>query len=341
MIGSAPVHHSFMQKPFADAWAFEVLGHISGREAFETSHIELKSQVVPPKDFASQLAGLANAARWHPVLVLFGVDRRTFPGIQPFEVGDWYASLRASFEYGHAPDLAYSNFLLFGSKTIGVFLFDSDNPPYVIGGGKKGGAREVPWRYGSATGPAGRSELLQLLSQKIEDPEIEVLKLELQNSNQRNMRLRAEIFLYPAQRSEVVIPYHRISISASESGGEELTFPTSVSLSPVNTHSSLAKLTDSAVVVPSPSRLQLVGFSPDRQRISSDAESVDIRVSMRPAHFEHSITFSRQVRRRDYPDTNPYWELPENHSVPLQAIADTLPRVNLPSSRAPRFNPEF
>lgn len=330
-----------MQKPFADAWALEVLGHIAARQAFETSHIELKSRVIPPKDFASQLAGLANAARWHPVLVLFGVDRRTFPGIEPFEIGDWYTSLRASFEYGHAPDLAYSNFVLFNERTIGVLLFETDNPPYIIGGGKKGGPREMPWRYGSLTGPAGRSELLQVLSHKVGDPEIEVFKLELKIAEPTNMLFRGEIFLYPAQGSEIVIPFHRITISATEPGGQDITFPTSISLTPVNTHSSLAKLTDSAIVVPSPSRLQLVGFSPNGQRISADAAVVDIRVSMRPAHFDHAVSFSRRLNRREHPDVESYWELPESHANPLRSVVEDLPRVSLPSVKVPRFTPGF
>jgi hypothetical protein len=331
-----------MLKPLADAWALEVLTHIASREAFETTHIELKSQVVPPRNFAAQLGGLANAARWHPVLVLFGIDRRSSPGIQTFEVGDWYASLRASFEYGHAPELAYSNFVLFKDKTVGVLLFNTDNPPYVIGGGKKGGPRDVPWRYGSNTGSAGRSELLQMLSQKIGEPEIEVFKVELKASEPMNMLARLELFIYPAKDSELVIPFHRIMISASETpGDEEISFPTSVSLTPVNTHSSLSTLTDSAVVVPSPSRLQLVGFSLKGQRVSIDAPTIDVRVSILPAHFDHPVTFSRQLSRRDHPDVKAYWELPESHADRLRTIADDLPRINLPHVKSPRFTPGF
>src|SRR6202171_16867 len=152
-----------MRKPEADAWILETLHHIADGSPFETPHIELKQVVIPAKDFARQLAGMANAARWHPVLVLFGADRKGIVHITPFEVGDWYEALRAQFEYGHAPALLYQNFVQFEGKIVAGFVFDTNNPPYVIGEGKKGGPRDVPWRYGSNTGPAGRYELLTVL----------------------------------------------------------------------------------------------------------------------------------------------------------------------------------
>src|SRR5258706_15971592 len=127
---------TLMRRPEADTWILETLHHIAARSPFETTHVELKRQVVPAKEFSRQFAGLANAARWSPVLVIFGADRKGICGIAPFEVGDWYAELRSQFEYGHAPGLLYQNFLLFQGHTVGTFVFDSSNPPYVIGQGK-------------------------------------------------------------------------------------------------------------------------------------------------------------------------------------------------------------
>jgi len=334
-----------MFKPAADAWAIDVLQHIRKRQTFETNHVELKSQIVDPKKFAPQLAAAANAARWHPVLLLFGAERKAgLTGIEPFEAGDWFQSVRAEFEIGHAPLLAYQTFLMFEEMTFGVFVFDSDNPPYVIGRGKKGGPREVLWRYGSNSTPAGREELLAMLLPRAQDPEVEPLTAELKLTRDRHLQLRMDMFVYPAPSSDaLVVPFHRVQVRVASARGSVESLRKSVSMVPPRQPSSLAKLLDSAVAIPGPSKLELVAFSEEDVQVTADDVELSIVCTVHPARFDHPFTFSTSLQRREHPDYLGYWEREEQHDVPLYTAADNVREIKeqlarwAPKTRFPTF----
>jgi hypothetical protein len=299
-----------MRKPEADAWILETLHHISFRTPFETTHLELKKQLVPPKDFAAQLAGLANAARWSPVLVIFGADRSEICGLSPFEVGDWYAELRAVFEYGHAPSILYQNFLLFDGKTVAAFVLETADPPYVIGPGKKGSSREVPWRYGSNTGPAGRHELLRLLIQQTRNPEIEVIGGEIVVGASEQLQCQIEAFVAPASGAPpLMIPNHRIHIVASAPGGEVVTLPLTTSVVPHNPNASSSQLTDSGVVLPFAGYLRFGGFSVHGQLLPLSAPEITADISFLPANFEAPVRFRAHLASRPRDKWKAYWEV--------------------------------
>lgn len=258
--------------------------------------------------------------------MLVGVDQRDgITGVDHFEVGDWLAQLRSRFEYGHAPHLAHSTFLRFKEKTVGVFVFETDATPYVVGSGKKGGPREIPWRYGSNTGPAGRAELLRVLLRRAANPEIEVRKAEVRYSDATHGSVSVELFVYPSQSfPELVVPFHRIEVQARDSAGTLAAFSASVSMRPRNPQSSLAKLSDGAVVISAPSLLKLHAAAETQITISPDATRVDLTISFRPAHFDTPVTVRIAVHRREHPDHRGYWELPEHHGERLDTVQDAL-----------------
>jgi hypothetical protein len=325
-----------MFKPAADAWALEVARQVVDREAFETTHVELKAEVPDPRKFARQFAGLANAARWHPILVLLGLDQqRGLVGVERFEVGDWYQSLRSSFEYGEGPALVFQNFLTFNHKDLAAFVFETDNPPYVLGASKQGGEREVPWRYGSNTGVAGRRELLTMLLRRTSDPEVEFVKAELRLSRNGALTARAEIFIYPASTDEeLAIPLHRISVQVVDPHGAVQELPNDVSLRPLS-ESSRAKVVDAAVVIPAVSKLQLIARSEPPVAIAGDASQLDLSFSVRPARTSTPIRFTVTVARRDHPDGQSYWELAEHHKLRLHTNADALRELEEMAQRFP------
>lgn len=325
-----------MFKPAADAWALEVARQVVGRETFETTHVELKVEVPDPKKFARQFAGLANAAGWHPVLLLFGLDRKQgLVGVQSFEVGDWYQSLRSLFEYGEAPALVYQNFLAFDEKQLAAFVFETDNPPYVVAESKQGGAREVPWRYGANTGVAGRRELLSLLLRRVADPEVEFTKVELRVSDE-GVRVTAELFIYPAPSSdELAIPVHRVEVQIVDARGTVHQLLDEVRLRPVS-DSSRAKLVDATVIVPGASKLHLAARGAAPTLVAADSRDMELSLTFRPARATTPIRFVTKVDKRDHPDWKGYWELPEQHGTPLHTNADALREIEEVTDRFSR-----
>src|SRR5205823_5906591 len=144
---------------------------------------------------------------------------------------------------------------------VAAFVFDTENPPYVIGQGKKGSPREVPWRYGSNTGTAGRYELLSVLLQRARDPEVDILGGYLCVSGAGQLQCQIDTFVAPgAQPQPLVIPNHRIDLVAHDDIGRSVSLPLTTEVGPRNPNASSAKLTDAGVVVPVASRLVFGGF---------------------------------------------------------------------------------
>jgi hypothetical protein len=332
---SAPLYDMF--KPAADAWALEVARQVVEREVFETTHVELKAEVPHPKKFVRQFAGLANAAAWHPVLLLLGLDRQAgVVGVEPFEIGDWYQSLRSLFEYGEAPALVYQNFLTFNDKQLAAFVFETDNPPYVVGESKQGGHREVPWRYGSNTGVAGRRELLSVLLRRMADPEVEFTKAELRMSEEGALRITAELFVFPAPDSnEIAIPVHRTEVHIVDTHGTVQVLPDEVKIRPVNDKSE-AKLVDEVVVVGGVCKLQLSAQCEAPSAIAVDSSAIDLSFTIHPAQVSAPIRYTTTITRREHPDWRAYWELPQHHSRELHTNAAALEEIARVASRFPK-----
>jgi hypothetical protein len=331
-------HYTFMFKPAADAWVLQVVHQITAHAPFEITHVELKSQLPDPKKFASHLAGLANAAGAHPVLVLIGVDQNHgLVGCPAFEVGDWYQTLRSCYEYGEAPTLAYANILEMDEKTIAALVFESDNPPYVVGDSKQGGPRTVPWRYGSNTGVAGRRELLSILLRRKREPELEFMKAELR-ARKDVVQAHVDVFVYPAEPAdEITIPLHRVDVSARDSNGTVQSLPLRVTLGPASGVSP-AKVMDSILVIPTACKLQLLATSESTTELNLHSPVIELSFSFQPVRFLAPIRSAIELHRRDHPDFGGYWELEQHHTRPLHTHADDVREME---RMAERFAPKF
>jgi hypothetical protein len=144
-------------------WASNVIARVFAGQPTEDSRIELKAAWPDVKQAARRLAGHANASYGGSVLWLIGVDQnaKTVSGADNKELANWYPQLQKEFDGHVAPHLIADVNLSAEGNPVVALLFDTSNAPYVI---KVPGSDrlEAPWREGTRTRSATRSELLRL-----------------------------------------------------------------------------------------------------------------------------------------------------------------------------------
>lgn len=142
-----------------------VLSALAGSKV-EDSRIELKAKWIPADVAAKRLAGHANASRGENIIWIFGVDEnnKKLESVDPGELGDWYRSVEKRFD-GFAPRLVLDvRFEIESSNLVSLYFDTMHEPPFVVKG-EHGGYPEytVPWRVGTATRAANRSQILSVL----------------------------------------------------------------------------------------------------------------------------------------------------------------------------------
>ncbi|PKV96441.1 hypothetical protein ATK30_7389 [Amycolatopsis echigonensis] len=182
----------------------------------EDSFVELKSSF--PDDHirtARQIAALCNAARGNEVIWLIGIneDNGEPVGVSDSDLQSWWPQVEKCFDE-FSPDFVNLNVpVQDGRATVVALFFATDRAPYVVKTKNGSGVdREVPWRSGTRTRSAKRSELISILHPERRMPGMELL--------------RAEGSITCQSRREVANPYHN-------SGGRytKSTLPPSVSAS--------------------------------------------------------------------------------------------------------------
>ncbi|MBK9154118.1 MAG: hypothetical protein IPM25_07865 [Chloracidobacterium sp.] len=149
-----------------EVWSRKIVSiALEGRKV-EDSRIELKAKWIPADAAAKRLAGHANAARGENIMWIFGVDEnnKKLASVDPDELGDWYRSVEKRFD-GFAPRLVLDvRFEMSDSALVSLYFDTRHEPPFVVKG-ETGGYPEytVPWRVGTATRAANRSQLLSIL----------------------------------------------------------------------------------------------------------------------------------------------------------------------------------
>lgn len=144
----------------------------------EDLFVEFKRQL--PDDHrraARRIAALANAARGTEVVWLVGVDNDgTVVGVDDPELSNWWAQVQRCFD-DVSPDMSDLIVARPEGRVLALF-FATDRAPYLW---KTGGSPEleVPWRDGTRTRPACRSELLRLLRPQASAPDVEVIRARL------------------------------------------------------------------------------------------------------------------------------------------------------------------
>ncbi len=163
-----------------EAWALSVLDRKDTNAQFEDDRVEHKQEW--PTDYpkiARRVAGLCNAARGEPVLLIIGPDNQT--ANSSIDPADWFAKLEKEFD-SVPPDHQHISFHHNG-KPADAILFHTDRAPYVVRNpdfGTSGGgsiALEVPWRDGTRIRTARREDLIRILVPIAKLPSIHVAEV--------------------------------------------------------------------------------------------------------------------------------------------------------------------
>ena len=220
-------------------WALQIIERVESKQSIEDSRVELKSKWIDPQKGARRLAGHANAARGEPILWLIGIDEdEGVKGVEKEELSVWMNKVQTAFESTSPSlqDIAISH----NGKTVLALLFETDRAPFVIKvpefGKMKGlPSHEVPWREGTETRTARRSDLIKILVPIIHEPEIELLdgKMVLSKSTEVFVwNLDIQIYITPEMGTSFAIPFHRCQVSFDIEGKLPLTSMSEPRLTP-------------------------------------------------------------------------------------------------------------
>ena len=163
-----------------ELWALQVLERLSRGTFQEDSLVELKSTWIDSAATARRLAGHANAAGGADILWIIGADeKRGVIGAEPRDLSTWLPQVVGCFD-GVAPHVVDVQIDFNGNSCVAL-AFDTTLAPYVVKNpfyGQSGVniSYETPWREGTAVRSARRNDLLLMLSDRAELPDIEVIK---------------------------------------------------------------------------------------------------------------------------------------------------------------------
>ena len=297
-----------------ESWALEIIDCVNSKSPKEDSRVELKSEWPEPQKAARQIAGHANAARGEPILWLIGVDEdKGVKGAAHEELASWFVSIQAEFD-GIAPSMIDLNIPVSG-KTVVALYFETDRAPYVIKnpafGTEKGGpiSYETPWREGTRTRTARRSDLLKVLVSVIKLPEIEVLSGELILSLHQQVNwcwnLGFETYITPQIGYRCVLPFHNCEAFFEIPGLLEKTSFESVRLIPPYNRAKFSSSsgfltqepdsltivhTQDEAIIEGPGRLDISGKKITEQRnIDLKKSIIKIGIKIKPSHSDSTI----------------------------------------------------
>lgn len=212
-----------MTKLELEIWVRDIVSRVEAGQPDEDHRVELKSQWKDAKEIVRQLAGHANTARGEQILWIIGVDakNRVVTGADQKELSTWLPQLQSEFNEAIYPELVQHLNIPIEEKSVVALLFETDRYPYVI---KTNGGRselEIPWRDGTRTRSAKRSDLIRLLSPLQKLPNVEVLSASLsghsdesQNPRTKEVKhfsrwnLELSLYISPRTNSRICIPKH-------------------------------------------------------------------------------------------------------------------------------------
>ncbi len=219
-----------------EAWAQEVVEKVAKKSLVEDDFIEFKRTWIKPHKAARRIAAHANAARGQDILWLIGVDPDEpdpFFELPESKPEEWFAQVKAFFVDGHSPGVRFFH-VGWGDKVLYAIVFDTSEFPYLISLKRynqeeqkpEGVAEsELPWREGTSTRSAKRTEILSLLHKLPPLPTFEVLLArcscpEPKIGVQPTCRLDLKFYVMPPTGQQPVVPRHRISCVLERPNGE-------------------------------------------------------------------------------------------------------------------------
>lgn len=207
-----------------EAWAISVVDRLKRRQPIEDSRVEVKSKWLNPIQAARRIAAHANSSGGGPILWIIGVDdgNGAVIGADKTELSTWWPAVQSEFNE-LSPTMTDLN-IPYDGKTLVALLFDADRAPFVVKNSKYGQPEggpvslETPWREGTATRSATRSDLLRLLVPLEDQPTVTILGIYLlANKHDKatlQWRLDAKIYIALKKEGRIIIPFHACSAIA-------------------------------------------------------------------------------------------------------------------------------
>ncbi len=201
----------------------------------EDDYVEAKSEWLPPERAARKIAGMANAARGEPILWIIGLDERAkrVVEVDGTDPANWWAQAQSVFAHETTPDLSVISITTDHGRVICLY-FETDRAPYLVRTGSTGIATtEVPWRSGTRTRTATRSELLSILRTSASVPRLEIIQptviyfsndtvqLSGEKKTVRRLSFESQVFFDADTRSRILLPRHKWSCFLRTSLGQE------------------------------------------------------------------------------------------------------------------------
>jgi hypothetical protein len=203
-----------------ESWALRICEQVDQHVLVEDVRVEIKATWPDAVKTARRLAGHANAARGEAILWLVGADEdRGVVGANYEELSNWFSVVQSQFD-DIAPSLQNLNISYHG-KTVAALCFDTSRFPYVVKNSAFKNAAggpvelETPWREGTKTRSATRSDLVLLLSPLVRIPKFEILAGDIRfvpaADGSLHTRLDFHLAAYVVAMSEapLTIPFHK------------------------------------------------------------------------------------------------------------------------------------
>ncbi len=267
----------------------------------------------PGAPAARLLAAHANAARGRDVLWLVGVDAAGGgPGADVGRFDGWLAAMLPFFD-GLAPHVTRLKVPLAPAagkspaRTALALHVETGRAPFVVrAAGARSARLEVPW-FDVATGairPAGRLELVKLLTPLQDIPQLEILEGDLTfYKNQHSPYSRATfrwtldgaLYLVPRGQDRVILPLHRCRAALL---GAETSFaaPAAEINFTADKNSPGVRLTESAILLEGLGRIFIYCSGSTSAPELPLAHGLRLTVDLQPAGADRTATVATTMR---------------------------------------------
>lgn len=300
-------------------WALSIIQQVISNQPNEDSRVELKTTWIKPYKAARQIAGHANSSHGDPILWLIGVDEKTgVVGVKHKEFASWFMQVSSCFD-GHFPEIKELN-IQHNGKTIVALFIRTNRAPFVVKNPKFGSANgtpislEVPWREGTSTRSAKRSDLIRLLVPRLSLPEVEILNAELyiKKHDEFKWSLTLNTYIIPVLGHSVVIPFHRSSIYLSLPDNSKTLEMSEIKLAPpyknvyggfspsrfgsAEPDSYTAINTQNEIIIEGPSvvKLSAHAWTPEPPDIELK-QNINLQIELRPVHTNNKLNINENL----------------------------------------------
>ncbi len=210
-----------MRQHQIENWVLEICQRVENNQQIEDQRVELKTKWPDTTKAARRIAGQANSARGNDILWIIGIDenKSKIIGSERNELSEWISQVNSNFQ-GISPNFI-DLVIPINDVSVVALLFSTVRAPFVVNNpsfGKENGGPveyEVPWREGTSTHTAKRSNLIRLLSPIQDRPNLELLSgrlIALTNSKKEKpsiYEVYLELYIEIPIGPTIIIPFHR------------------------------------------------------------------------------------------------------------------------------------